>query len=217
MPNSRTAVLTAGLTGLALTLAGCTAPAEPVAPTAAAPSAATSVPEPTATPEPTASPEPTTSGSASAEQILDGNRQIHIHLVEPAGTLHVTEEGRLTIGPAPVDSGLLVLVPSGNGTHLIMTAATANGEPSCMGIRHNGISPLTVVAAACDARRGGQLFTIRPVGNTAGEPAYSISSRSAYLQRASSGELIAEELGDAPLRTTFRFDDQGVAPARPGE
>jgi hypothetical protein len=127
--------------------------------------------------------------------------------------LAVDEKGRLSTTDGPSEHTLFVLAPAGDGKHLIKTAAVTAGEPSCMGIKGNGRSPLTVVATACDAGRPGQLFTIAKAGKTKnGDPTYAISNQGAYLQLTADYELIAEELGDSPLRTTFAFADNGKSP-----
>jgi hypothetical protein len=124
----------------------------------------------------------------------------------------VDDRGRLSLTDGEAEHGLFVLTPSGD-KYLIKTAkAGAGGEPSCLGVKNNGSASLTVEAAACDAGRAGQLFTItRQQARTEdGSPTYAISNRSAFLQVFPSG-LIAEELGDAPLKTTFAFVDNGPA------
>ncbi len=106
-----------------------------------------------------------------------------------------------------------MLAPAGD-QHLIKSAGSgAGGEPACMGIKNNGSVSLTVEAAPCDTGRAGQLFTITRQKATTrnGEPTYAISNQGAFLQVFPSG-LIAEELGDAPLRTTYAFVDNGPSP-----
>ncbi len=61
------------------------------------------------------------------------------------------------------------------------------------------------MAVACDASSADQQFDVSPKGK-----AYSIGSQSAFLQVVR-GEVIAEEQGDAPLRTTFELADNGKA------
>jgi hypothetical protein len=78
-----------------------------------------------------------------------------------------------------------------------------------MGVKTNGSGSLTIEAAACDTGRAGQLFTITAQKTKDGHPTYAISNRGAFLQVSARGELIAEELGDAPLKTTFGFADNG--------
>jgi hypothetical protein len=145
-------------------------------------------------------------GSAS-KGILAGKRQVVIKPAEAfESILAVDGHGRLNLTDGEAEHGLFVLAPVGD-KYLIKTAkADAGGEPSCMGIKTNGSGSLTVEAAACDAGRAGQLFTIAP---QKGKGTYAISNQDAFLQVSGRGGLIAEELGDAPLTTTFAFVDNG--------
>jgi hypothetical protein len=153
---------------------------------------------------------PTAGKKSKVDPILAGKRQIVITPIPSYESIVVVDDsGRLSLTDGEAEHSMFVLTPVGD-KYLIKTAkAGAGGEPSCMGIKGNGSAPLTVVAAACDAGRAGQLFTIaRQEAKSNGLPTYAISNRSAFLQEFPSG-LIAEELGDAPLKTTFAFVDNG--------
>lgn len=159
---------------------------------------------------PAKSAEPKEGGKAPKDPILAGKRQIVIAPVESMESIVVVDaKGRLSTTDGEAEHSMFVLTPVG-GRYQIKTAKVgAGGEPSCMGIKGNGTAPLTVVAAACDAGRDGQLFTIKKQkAKDNGRPTYAISNRDAYLQIFPSG-LIAEELGDAPLLTTYAFVDNG--------
>ncbi|MFI0793800.1 hypothetical protein ACH4OY_14070 [Micromonospora rubida] len=69
-----------------------------------------------------------------------------------------------------------MLLPAGGNRYQIRTAkAHDSGEPDCMGLRDNGSAPATVVAAACDSRRAGQLFAIEKTQQKdQGRPTYTI-------------------------------------------
>lgn len=159
---------------------------------------------------------PTTAGAPAAGnpagQIPVG-RQLVIRPARSTESIVVLDDrGRLGLTDGEAEHGMFVLTRVGD-RYLIKTAKPgAGGEPSCLGVRNNGRGPLTVEAAACDTGRAGQLFTItrQPAGGRGGDPTYAISNRDAYLQVSGSG-LIAEELGDAPLRTTYAFVDNGPA------
>ena len=71
------------------------------------------------------------------------------------------------------------------------------------------VATSTVVAAPCDTSRAGQLFTLSRQKDKDGDPTYAISSQNAFLQVFERSGLIAEELGDAPLKTTFALVDNG--------
>ena len=210
MPAPRTialAVLAAGLT-TACSSTGTT-------------STATSAPAPASSPAPAPSPaavSPSATATANlgdkAGGVLDGGRQVVIAPI-PGGEsiLAVDDKGRLGPADGDVDKGLFVLTPA-NGKYQIKTAKPdPGGEAACLGVKQNGSDPLTVVAAPCDTSRAGQLFTIKPEKNkdSKGRPTYAISNQGAFLQVADGYGLIAEELGDSPLRTTYSLVDNGPA------
>jgi hypothetical protein len=143
---------------------------------------------------------------APASPILAGRRQIVIKPVPSFESIvAVDAKGRLGLTDGAAEHGLFVLTPVGDKFQIKTAKVGAGGEPSCMGIKKNGTGSLTVVAAACDTSRSGQLFTIT---RQTKKPTYAISHESAFLQEFPSG-LIAEELGDAPLKTTYEFVDNG--------
>jgi hypothetical protein len=117
-------------------------------------------------------------------------REVVIEAVQQAGRyLAVGAGGRIELKPG---RSVFVLSPAGAGRYLIRTGG------ACLGVRANGSKPLTVVTTRCDAKRAGQQFSIRPEG-----AAYSISNQGAYLQYFPSAGLIAQEIGDDPLATTY--------------
>jgi len=151
-------------------------------------------------------------GVADDGDIFTGARKV---VIKPNPSfeeiLAVDPSGRLNATDGSSEFSLFVLTPH-NGKFLIKTAkAGAGGERACMGLKKNGSRPLTVVATACDASRAGQLFSIteQKEKDPQGKPTYAISSQSAFLQIFPNSGLIAEELGDAPLATTFSFVDNG--------
>ncbi|GGN87365.1 hypothetical protein GCM10010112_69930 [Actinoplanes lobatus] len=203
---------------LALTQQACSSSSEPAgqpATQAAAPASATPVPASApaaadAEPSATAAGD-STGATAGGDPILAGRRQVVIKPIETTESIVVLEKGKLTTTDGEAEHSLFVFTPH-NGKYLIKTAkADAGGEPSCLGIKSNGSNPLTVVAAACDTSRAGQLFTVEPVGRKDGEgrPIYSISNGDAFLQLSGRYGVIAQELGDAPLSTTYALVDNG--------
>lgn len=67
---------------------------------------------------------------------------------------------------------------------------------ACIGVKNNGSQALTAVAATCDIKRAGQLFTITKLkAKDNGRPTYAISSGGAFLQYFPRTGLILEELG----------------------
>ncbi len=163
-----------------------------------------------------AAPKPAGNGKKPApskikDPILAGRRQVVIKPVPSYESIVVVDDrGRLGLTDGDAEHNLFVLAPSGDKFQIKTAKAGTGGEPSCLGIKSGGTS-LTVEAAACDAGRAGQLFTLtRQKAKENGDPTYAISNQGAFLQESRSG-LIAEELGDSPLRTTFAFVDNGPA------
>jgi hypothetical protein len=214
--NRRTTLLFGVLAaGVLLTQQACT----PIDRRSGGPIAFTTPPADSPAPESTASAgtKPPSGGKKSAtgqikDPILAGKRQVVIKpLPSFESVVVVDDRGRLSLTDGEAEHSLFVLTPSGD-KYLIKTAkAGAGGEPSCLGIKNNGSASLTVEAAACDTARAGQLFTItRQKATENGDPTYAISNQGAFLQVSKDG-LIAEELGDAPLKTTYAFVDNGPA------
>jgi len=190
---------------------------------------ATSVPTPPASPGgPTGIPSAeasATSGLGGAPPpagALDGKRQVfflpRVDDIElPDSVLGVTSSGRLQVTDDYADRALFVPVPRGGGAkeRLIKTATLrTGGEPLCLQVRSNGDDPLIVVTAACDAGEPTQLFTFEAAGtDDEGRTTYAVRNRDAFLQWHPLGDfgLVAEELGDSPLETTFTLQDQGAA------
>jgi hypothetical protein len=211
-PRRSTVTLGLMAAGLVLSQAACSPTSKPATAQSPTPSGATSAPAnygegAKPTPTPTAKP-------PTGDAVLTGKRQIVIRPVQSTESIvAVDDKGRLNLTDGDTKKGLFVLTPSGD-KFLIKTAkAELNGEPSCMGVKNNGTGPLTVVAAACDTSRPGQLFTIttQKPKDKSGHPTYAISNQDAFLQISPQHGLIAEELGDAPLRTTYAFADNGPA------
>jgi hypothetical protein len=141
-------------------------------------------------------------GGTVADPILAGKRQIVIRPIPGVESIVAVDgRGRLGLTDGEAERGLFVLTPVGD-KYLIKTAkAEAGGEPSCLGIKNGAVA-----AAACDTAAG-QLFTI--TRQKTEDPTYAISNRGAFLQVYAKSGLKAEELGDAPLRTTYAFVDNG--------
>jgi hypothetical protein len=178
--------------------------------TPSGPAASTAPATPTMAPPSTRAPSAPAGATAA---VLSGKREVTI--------VRQGSESRLSMDIGELvevddDSGrqLFVPTPLGANTFLIKAYGTpnnhpANDEPSCWQVYiPDSTDSLTVEGAVCDAANPGQRFTITAKGNGA----YAISYESAFLQHSSStGRLILEELGDAPLLSTFRFTDNGPA------
>ena len=200
--------------GLVLTQQACTSAGQPVAgppPSADAPSA--EAPSEGATPVPSS--EPTTKKADAPPKrgdILAGKSQVVIKPNPSFESIVVVDpKGRLSHTDGEAEHSLFVFTPVGDKFQIKTAKVGAGGEPSCMGVKSNGSNPLTVVAAACDTSRGGQLFTIteQKKKDSEGDPTYAIANDGAFLQIFRKNGLIAQELGDSPLETTYSFVDNG--------
>ncbi|MGX4657354.1 hypothetical protein ACWCHM_27070 [Micromonospora sp. SCSIO 07396] len=192
---------------------GTATPSGPATPSDAATPTATTVPDPTAPPASPSRPAGKPSATAGAGGVLSGKREVTIVRVQAAESGVALDGGSLV--EVDDDSGrqLFVPTPAGGGKYLIKAYGRrdghpANDDPACWQVVNPGDgTPLTVEGTACDKRKPTQLFSI--VGKGSG--AYAISNDSAFLQFSPSRGLILEELGDAPLRSTFRLVDNGPA------
>jgi hypothetical protein len=224
----RTAALGAAALALVLSQQACAArrislvdsPTTPAAGDSAVPSEAAPSTAPSAAPDKSA----TAAANGSARPpVLSGQRQVNIFPLYkgeevPDSALSVQADGRVVVAVSDIadfgDRALFVPRPQGGGKYQILTGKLrTGGEPSCLAVRTNGSNPLTVVATACDARAN-QLFAFHNKGkDNQGRTTYAIENQSAYLQWNPTGHsgLIAEEVGDAPLLTTFVLIDRGPA------
>ena len=155
-----------------------------------------------------------TASAAAVDPILAGERQVVIKPIPSYESIvGIDSRGRLNLTDGEPAYGLFVLSPVG-AKYQIKTAKPGDGKKAaCIGIKNNGSNPLTAVAATCDSKRAGQLFDITKLAaKDNGRPTYAISNRGAFLQYFPRTGLIAEELGDAKLVTTYSFVDNGPAP-----
>jgi hypothetical protein len=209
---------------LAAGLQGCSGAQPVVSPTVAASSGAGlgDAPSPSASPSRSESPAATKPPAVAAGAPPSGGRQIYVVPLDKGqevtgSVLAVTSGGRVQVAKDHGDPALFVPTPTRRGSkeYLIKTGKLRQGgEPSCLTVRGNGSKPLTVVTAACDAAADAQLFTFDPHGkDRQGRLTYGIRNRDAFLQWRRTGGygLIAEELGDGPLETTFVLVDRGAA------
>jgi hypothetical protein len=162
--------------------------------------------------------ESATAGGASSragttDPVLSGKREVTIVRVQAFESGLSLLNNRLV--EVDDDSGrqLFVPTPLGGDRYLVKAYARPNNhpaadEPACWQVHNpNTTESLTVQGAVCDAANPDQWFTI----TAKGERMYAISNKSAFLQHSPVKGLILEELGDAPLRSTFRFVDNGPA------
>lgn len=145
--------------------------------------------------------------------VLSGKREVTIVRAQAFESGVSLDNGQLT--EVDDDSGrqLFVPTPLGANKYLIKAYGKPNGhpasdEPACWQVYNpQTTEPLTVEGAVCDAGNPDQQFTI----TARAKKTYAISNDSAFLQYSPTAGLILEELGDAPLLSTFRFVDNGPA------
>ncbi|MFE7873770.1 hypothetical protein ACFUYE_25895 [Micromonospora humida] len=150
---------------------------------------------------------------SSAPRGFTGTRQYTIVRVGSfEGGLSLTDSGRLAEVDDDQGRQLFVPTPLGGGKYLIKSYARTSAGPLCWRVHNPGNSqPLVVQAATCrtdDARQQFEIFAA--AGST---PSYLISNAGAFLRTSARSGLILEELGDAPPTSSFRFTDNGPAPA----
>ncbi|SCF09797.1 hypothetical protein GA0070216_10544 [Micromonospora matsumotoense] len=198
------------------TASGSATPSGVATPSGTVTPSGTALPADPATSPPTAAPSKSAgkpAATTSTAPVLSGKREVTIVRVQATESGVSLDGGELV--EVDDDSGrqLFVPTPAGAGKYLIKSYGKrdnhpASDDPACWQVVNpaNGGS-LTVEGAACNSRKPAQLFTIA----SAGKGAYAISNNSAFLQFSPSRGLILEELGDAPLLSTFRLVDNGPA------
>ncbi|MFI9638815.1 hypothetical protein ACIG87_01930 [Micromonospora sp. NPDC051925] len=152
--------------------------------------------------------------TSSAPRGLPGTRQYTMVRVGAfEGGLSLTDSGRLA--EVDDDSGRQLFVPTpvgGQKKYLIKAYSRTSTGPLCWRVHNPGNSqPLVVQAATCKADDPRQQFDIFTADSTT--PSYLISNAGAFLRNSARSGLILEELGDAEPTDSFRFVDNGPAPA----
>ena len=152
--------------------------------------------------------------AAATDPILTGKRQVVIKPIPSFESIVAIDgKGRLNLTDGDAYYALFVLSPVGNKFQIKTAKAGDGPKAACIGVKNNGSKALTAVAAKCDAKRAGQLFTVTKLkAKSNGRPTYAISNGGAFLQYFPRTGLILEELGDAKLTTSYSFVDNGAAP-----
>ncbi|MFC5922783.1 hypothetical protein [Micromonospora vulcania] len=183
-----------------------------------APSATAGTPTPSGTVAGTAAPTatPPSTPVVAADPLLSGKREVTITRVQGSGS-ELELSGRLEEGGNTGGRVLFVPTPIGADRYVIKAYGAKDGHPanddaSCWQVNGLDIEPeLTIEAAVCDEDNPIQRFTIIAKG----DGTYAIGSETRHLQHADGNGLILKELGNAPLRSTFRFVDKGPANREP--
>jgi hypothetical protein len=207
LPLALTALTACGSGKDPITMSGTAAPAG-VSTTAATTTAAPIASKATdaTTPKATAVASRSTAAAKPSTRrgVLSGTRAVVIVPVPSSeSVLAIDSDGRLVVTDAEAD--FFVFTPIGRRFQIGTAGIAANiGEARCLRIKSNGSQSLTVVGAVCDASDDRQLFDVAADGKN-----FAISNASAFLQVDSDGLLIAQELGDGGLDTTFKLVDNG--------
>ncbi len=134
----------------------------------------------------------------AGDAAIPAGRPVVIRPQQPADSIVAVDgNGRLALTRNAAEYGVFVLDPVGAEYRIRTARPDAGGRPACLVVKPDG----TVVAAACDTGRDGQLFTIVRTAD-----GYVIGSRGAYLHPAPDDAIVADE---AP-RATFTLT--GSAP-----
>jgi len=151
---------------------------------------------------------------ATVPPVLTGRRQVTMVRVGSFESgLSLTDAGRLAEVDDDQGRQLFVPTPQAGQKFLIKAYARTSAGPLCWRVHNPGnTQPLVVRAATCTATDPRQLFDIATT-SAGGTQSYLISNAGAFLRHSSRSGLILEELGDAPPTSSFRFVDNGPAPA----
>jgi hypothetical protein len=156
---------------------------------------------------------PLAPGGSATAGVLSGKREVTIVRVQAIEGGLSLDNGELLEVDDNSGRQLFVPTPLGGDKYLIKAYGTpnnhpANDEPACwQEYDPSNTEPRTVEGAVCDANNARQRFTIIAQG----KGTYAISRDGAFLQFSPTDGLILEKLGDAPLLSTFRFNDNGPA------
>jgi hypothetical protein len=215
MPHSRptgTRTLAGAIGALCLTLPACTAAPPVPSPASVPPATGSTVPgsvsEPAA--QPASGAGPSSRGPAHGG-VFSGRRQVALSMEHgPPATLTVDDKGKLVGHVRLTDRSLFVLVPAGDRHQIRTTVLDNAGRPACMGVRTVGDGPDIIVAAACDSRAEGQLYTFTRGAETdsQGRRTYLIGTAAGEVTFNSRDGLHVQPHGEGPA-TGFAIIDKG--------
>ncbi|MCA2218746.1 hypothetical protein [Jidongwangia harbinensis] len=205
---------TAAALAALLAQSGCSSAEPRNTPEAAGSSPAAAPPEPSAT----RSSRPAGQGSDVAnanldEAILQGRRQVLIHLVEADRDLSASYEGPITTGPGTDDGARFRLVPEGDA-YLIETLRPVEFEGRFCAVVKTGGERASLSTTECEPSDTTR-FLISDTGKTddKGRPAYHIKNdKHGFVQwSADDRSLYVQQVGDAAVQGSFSFVDRGAA------
>ncbi|QLQ36403.1 serine/threonine protein kinase [Micromonospora robiginosa] len=159
----------------------------------------------------------TPSGSPSAttdrtRAILAGQRRVLLHVVEIDRDLSLPFDGELTVGDGTGRDALFVLEPVGVD-FMIKSVNPDIAHRPCLGVKLDSEGYAFLVGADCQPT-GATVFEISREGkDDKGRTSYAIvSDKYGVVQwDESQKKIYVQELGDAPIDTTFSLVDRGDA------
>ncbi|WP_431936580.1 serine/threonine protein kinase [Micromonospora sp. RP3T] len=166
-------------------------------------------------PSTTASRTPGGSPSATADRtraMLAGQRRLLLHVVEIDRDLSLPFDGELTVGDGTGKDALFVLEPVGVD-YMIKSVNPDIAHRPCLGVKLDPERYASLVGAACEPT-GATVFSISQEGkDEKGRTSYSIiSEKYGVVQwEDTEKEIYVQEMGDAPIDTTFSLVDRGAA------
>lgn len=229
-----TVALVGGASFMAVTLQACaTSATERATPTqkhsATAEASTTPTVEPTprapvATATPTVDPTPAVSPPlpsptqpVASEAVFAGTRAVVLAPVQQQPlVLAVSASGRVVLSKDRGTRARFVLVRNGDSFLIVTTTRTNGTDVLCLGIKSLApTAPLALVGVACDPGSDDQQFTFGKERTVAGRASYSLRTAAGFVQASKDPDfgVYAQELGDAPLESTFALVDDGAVTA----
>ncbi|MFI2710712.1 serine/threonine-protein kinase [Micromonospora sp. NPDC018662] len=187
-------------------------------PGAGTPSAAAATGGPATGGTPSATPTsraPSGSPSAAVDRtraMLAGQRRLLLHVVEIDRDLSLPFDGKLTVGDGTGKDALFVLEPVGVD-YMIRSVNPDVAHRPCLGVKLDAEGYASLVGAECEPT-GATMFGISPEGkDDKARTSYSIFNDKYGLVQwdDTEKEIYVQEMGDAPIDTTFSLVDRGAA------
>ncbi|WP_405089903.1 protein kinase [Micromonospora sp. NBC_01392] len=144
--------------------------------------------------------------------MLAGQRRVLLHVVEIDRDLSLPFDGELTVGDGTGKDALFVLEPVGVD-YLIKSVNPDIAHRPCLGVKLDPEGYASLVGAECEPT-GATVFSITREGkDDKGRTSYSIFNDKYGLVQWEDTEkkIYVQELGDAPIDTTFSLVDRGAA------
>ncbi|MCZ7436914.1 protein kinase [Micromonospora sp. WMMC241] len=157
---------------------------------------------------------PSRSPSATADRtraMLAGQRRLLLHVVQADRDLSLPFDGELTVGDGTGRDALFVLEPVGVD-YLIKSVNPDISHRPCLGVKLDAERNASLVGTECEPTAATMFGILREGKDDKGRTSYAIvSDRYGLVQwDESRREIYVQELGDAPIDTTFSLVDRGA-------